>query len=113
VLVLIGVFLIIFSFLLSPTSEGSAVGDEERTAELCSGVSGVGECRVAITYRQIEGESRVYAVAVLCQGAESASVRRDLTDLICSLYGIGANRVSILPLADEKVGISTASTAYY
>ena len=69
--------------------------EEDRTAELCSGVSGVGECRVMMTYD--DGDS-VYAVAILCEGADSLSVRNDLTELICSLYGIGAHRVTILPL---------------
>jgi hypothetical protein len=72
-----------------------AVGLEERTAELCSQVSGVGECRVMITYR--DGDE-VFAVAVLCDGAENVEVRQDLTSLICSLYGIGAHRVEILSL---------------
>ena len=67
---------------------------EERTAELCSGISGVGECRVMITYRDDE----VFAVAILCQGADDIRVQRDLTSLICSLYGIGAHRVEILSL---------------
>ena len=68
---------------------------EERTAELCSGVSGVGECRVMITYDE---DDTVFAVAILCQGAEDIRVQRDLTSLICSLYGIGAHRVEILSL---------------
>jgi hypothetical protein len=67
---------------------------ESKTAELCSSVSGVGECRVMLTYRDDE----VYAVAVVCEGANSTSVRRDITELISSLFGIGANRVQILLL---------------
>ena len=67
---------------------------DERTAELCSQVSGVGECRVMITYRDDE----VFAVAVLCDGADNIEVRKNLTSLISSLYGIGAHRVEILSL---------------
>ena len=67
---------------------------EERTAELCSQVSGVGECRVMITYRDDE----VFAVAVLCDGADNIEVKHNLTSLISSLYGIGAHRVEILSL---------------
>jgi hypothetical protein len=67
---------------------------DERTAELCSQVSGVGECRVMITYRDDE----VFAVAVLCDGADNIEVRNKLTSLISSLYGIGAHRVEILSL---------------
>ena len=47
-----------------------------------------------ITYR---GEE-VYAVAVVCEGADSTAVRSDITELLTSIYGIGANRVEILPL---------------
>ena len=68
---------------------------EEETAELCSSVLGVGECRVMITYDE---DDAVFAVAILCQGAEDIRVQRDLTSLICSLYGIGAHRVEILSL---------------
>jgi hypothetical protein len=67
---------------------------DERTAQLCSQVSGVGECRVMITYRDDE----VFAVAVLCDGADNIEVRKNLTSLISSLYGIGAHRVEILSL---------------
>ena len=67
----------------------------EETAEICSMISGVGECRVMITYRE---ENEVFAVAILCDGAENPTVRRDITELVCSLYGIGSHRVSILPL---------------
>lgn len=66
---------------------------EERTEQLCSAVEGVGECDVMITYGE-GGE--VYAVAVLCDGAERASVRRSITELASSLFGIGTNRISVL-----------------
>ncbi len=77
-------------------SEGVGVTLEEETASLCSAVAGVGECRVMITYTEDE---RVYAVAVLCEGAESDEVRVKLVSLASSLFGIGANRVSVLKLS--------------
>ena len=75
--------------------EEKTAGEEERVAEMCSLIEGVGECRVMMTYG---GEGEVYAVLVLCEGAESARVRGDLTSLICSLYGIGSHRVEIFLL---------------
>ncbi len=69
---------------------------EEETAALCSAVAGVGECRVMITYTDDE---RVYAVAVLCEGAESPSVRESVVSLASSLFGIGTNRISVLKLS--------------
>lgn len=69
---------------------------EEKVAEVCSSVEGVGRSRVIITYGD---EDAVYAVAVLCDGADSVYVRRSLTDMISSLFGIGANRISILKIS--------------
>ena len=71
------------------------VGEEARLSELCSATEGVGECRVMITYTD-SGE--VFAVAVLCDGAGSSEVERDIKELVGSLYGIGANRITVLKL---------------
>lgn len=68
---------------------------EERIAEMCSLTDGVGDCRVMITYTP-DGE--VYAALVLCDGADSVLVRDKLTSMMCSLFGIGANRVEILKI---------------
>lgn len=73
----------------------ASVGEEGRLSELCSATEGVGECRVMITYTD-SGE--VFAVAVLCEGAGSSEVERDVKELVGSLYGIGANRISVLKL---------------
>ena len=83
--------------LIGGTGQKEEVAEslEEKTAALCSDISGVGECRVMITY---DTDETVFAVAILCQGADDIDVRRDLTSLICSLYGIGAHRVEILSL---------------
>lgn len=91
---LLGLALILIGSL-SLGGEEKTAGEEERVAEMCSLIEGVGECRVMMTYG---GEGEVYAVLVLCEGAESARVRGDLTSLICSLYGIGSHRVEIFLL---------------
>lgn len=74
------------------------VSEEEKIAELCAMTEGVGECRVAVTYSE-DGE-RVFAVALLCEGADSPSVRKRLTETLCTLYGIGANRVAVIKLSE-------------
>ncbi len=66
---------------------------EDELAELCSAIEGVGRCRIMLTEDE---DGRVCAVAVLCDGAGSVSVRKSVTELMTSLYGIGANRISIL-----------------
>ena len=48
-----------------------------------------------VTYKNGE----VYAVAVICRGADNPKVRERLTELITSMYGIGANRISIQKMA--------------
>ena len=67
--------------------------DDERMAEICSQMEGVGECRVFMTYSS-DGED-VFAALVLCDGADSVLVREKITSLFTSLYGIGSHRVEI------------------
>lgn len=95
-LLLLGVALLLLPSIFGNREEAvkrEATG-EERLWELCAAVEGVGECRVMVTY---EGES-VYAVAVLCEGAESVAVRERVVELIGSLYGIGSNRIAVIEL---------------
>ncbi len=74
---------------------------EVKLEELCSSLVGVGKCRVMVTYTKeesrygVKNEPRVESVAVVCRGADSATVRAELTKLLSSLYGIGTNRISI------------------
>ena len=73
--------------------------EEMRVGEMCAMMDGVGECRVMMTYRPNSDE--VYAVLVLCEGAESVAVRDKITSLFTSLYGIGSHRVEIEKLNKE------------
>ena len=74
---------------------------EARLEELCSSIAGVGRCEVMVTYERSTSRyntsdtRRVESVAIACKGADSVSVRSELTKLFTSLFGIGANRVSI------------------
>jgi hypothetical protein len=67
-------------------------------------VEGVGECRVIITYTTVgdsyyqSASKKVYAVAISCEGAKRVGVKANLTELVSSMFGIGTNRVSVLPL---------------
>ena len=84
---------------------------EQQLAELCSGVEGAGKCRVMVSFSR--GEVREYksgelissepptvqGVTVLCKGADRASVKADISELISALYGIGANRICVLKLS--------------
>lgn len=93
VLMLFGLILILIGN--EQTGEKIAVTqtEEMRATEMCAMMDGVGDCRVMMTYRPDSDE--VYAVLVLCDGAESVAVRERITSLFTSLYGIGSHRVEI------------------
>ncbi len=94
---LCGVLLIMFGSLPTKEIQKIEVGLETKVAEMCSSTEGVGDARVMITYSD---KGDVYAVAVLCEGADSIPVRERITHLVCSLFGIGAHRVSILKISE-------------
>ncbi len=73
-------------------SAAPTVGEESSVCELCSQVEGAGECRVMIT-RSDSGEA--VGVVVLCEGADSPSVRLRITELLRALLGVGANRIRV------------------
>ncbi len=83
-------------------SSGDELADSVR--EFCESVEGVGECRVIITYTTVgdsyyqSASKKVYAVAISCEGAKRVGVKANLTELVSSMFGIGTNRVSVLPL---------------
>lgn len=114
-----GVALAVLSFAISDTDSGAeALSLEEykarcesQLAELCSDIEGVGRCRVMISFA--EGEQleykggklisssppRVLGVTVLCRGADSSTVRAQVSELCSALFDIGKNRICVLKLA--------------
>ena len=84
---------------------------EAELSEVCSSISGVGRCRVTVTFSRGEEliykgsvliESRppqVMGVTVVCKGADSDAVRSELVGMMTALFDIGANRVSVLKLS--------------
>ena len=83
---------------------------EEELGEICSSVSGVGRCKVTVTFER--GEERVYkgssliesrppkvlGVTVVCKGADSDRVRGEIIDMMSALFDIGTNRIAVLKL---------------
>lgn len=77
---------------------------------LCSSVDGVGRCSVFVTFERGAESTykggvltdsrppRVLGISVVCRGAESQRVQRELTELLCSLFDVGSNRVKILKM---------------
>ena len=85
------------------TAEDTTVeeSDEERLADLCSSLAGVGRCRVFIAYEErpisygSRTEKTIIGVAVVCDGGGSDTVKSKITSLIDGLYGIGTNRIKV------------------
>jgi len=114
----VGAVLILLSFI--PSSKEDSADSmsleeyrtmlEERVAATCSSVEGVGKCKVFITFERgaqssYKGTSllevkppKVLGVSVVCRGADSDTVRRELTAMLCALFDVGANRIAILKL---------------
>lgn len=102
ILVPIALFIIVILILIFFGDSGEDSQPIENTESklemLCSQIDGVGECQVMVTYRNDE----VFAVAVICEGAESIRVKEKIVELITSIYGIGSNRVTVQPLAKKQ-----------
>ena len=98
ILLLLGLALILASGM-DTEKVAEQVSEEERAAEMCSLIDGVGKCRVMMTYKD-EDEREVYAALILCEGGESVEVREKITSMFCALYGIGAHRIEIERLSE-------------
>ena len=98
VVVALGLVLIFLGGRGEKTGTESDIGIEERIAEACSAVEGVGDCAVYVYYSAGEtrgADDEVESVMVICEGADSVDVRLKLTKLLSSFFGIGSNRVRI------------------
>ena len=120
ILAVLAILGILFAILFSlPEGESNTDGDslseykarlEDELGDMCSSISGVGRCRVTVTFSEGEaleykGSSlvgstppRVLGVCIVCEGAEADSVRSALSDCMRSLFDIGSNRVSIMKM---------------
>ncbi len=96
ILTILAVLLLIGGLFLEGGSERAAE-TSDTLAELCRQIDGVGRCETLINR---DDDGRVLAVAVVCDGAESLSVKEDLYKLISSLYGVGYNRISVLKFSE-------------
>ena len=112
-LALLGALLIAISFVDTGADETGDTDDykralEEELADVCSQVEGAGKCRVIVSFAEGErteykgsqivsvSPPRVRGVTVICDGAGSASVREDISDMIAALFDIGRNRICVL-----------------
>ena len=118
-LLMLGVFLLVFSSASAPETEAQENTQsleeykarlEEELSAVCSSVSGVGRCKVTVTFER--GEEKIYkgssvietrppkvlGVTVVCKGADSDKVRSEIIDMMSALFDIGTNRIAVLKL---------------
>ena len=118
VLFLVGVLLLVLGVGNKKDTESTNTSslDEYRQqmegelADFLQNIDGVGKARVLLTLSRGEGKeykgqeligitgAEVYSVTVICEGGTRDEVKRRLTEMLSSQFGIGANRVSILPI---------------
>ncbi len=79
----------------SAQNKGEGASADEALAEMCSAISGAGECRVMMSYKDSD-RTVVSAVAVIYTGGGGLETERDIKELIASLYGIGTNRIAVI-----------------
>ncbi len=109
-LVLVGITLLCLgTFDVFPGSKTENVSYEDAMTKnvenVLSNVTGVGEVQVLILYesdttaayaQDAETSMKVVSVTVVCDGGDSAAVRAELTKMLSSFFGIGANRITVL-----------------
>ena len=80
-------------------SEANTESLEDQLSDICASIDGVGACRVLIYYveegSRYSSNKRVASVVVVCDGADSIEIRKELTEMLSSFFGIGTNRIRI------------------
>lgn len=66
-------------------------GSTQTTRQYLTVGSGSGEQPVLITRKA----PRVSGIGIICEGGDDPAVCRELTDLLCATFGIGANKIYI------------------
>ncbi len=94
----LGIMLIVFSSLDVKGKEENKTDEQERIALVCSEIEGIGRCEVMLNYSTL---GRVESAVIVCDGADNVKVKERIVDLFTSLYGIGANRISIQRMKKE------------
>lgn len=88
----------------SGETNSASVSDDERVAELCSRIEGVGECYAYLHVSEGDygSEGGIAGITVVCEGGDSAAVRERLSSMLSSLFGIGSNRIRVEKLENKK-----------
>lgn len=77
---------------LQTSNDGTATERQEETVLVSDGAGGETPITQTTTYPTYQG------AVVLCQGADSASVRLDIVKAVSSLTGLGSDRITVIKM---------------
>lgn len=88
----VGLVLLLWPFGASGAEDtGAETAEEQRIEALLTRIEGVGQTRVLLSDS---------GAVIVCEGAESSSVRLAVTQAVRCYTGLGANEVTIFPMDD-------------
>ena len=90
---LLGAALMMFGGGGATVGKSSETALEARIKSFCEQVGGVSNVSVLVT---LDPEGKVCGAAVVCSGGDDPVVQLKLTRLLCSLYGITSDSVSVI-----------------
>ena len=93
VAVALGVLLLICALVLDGSSDKPSSDEESRVRTMCCAMQGVSDCTVMLTYSDV---GTVASVAIVYYGDTGKQTEREIKEMLCSLYGIGANRIAVI-----------------
>ncbi len=76
----------------APVETGASLTEEARLEALLSSMEGVGRSKVLLSEN---------GAAVICQGADSGTVRLDITEAMRCYTGLGADRIVIFKMNEN------------
>lgn len=94
---LIGILLVVISIptkdvSLSGTSE-AATDVEKRLEAVLSGMDGVGDVSVMVTFR---GNDEVEGVVVIAEGGENPVVVRNISEVVQALFDVESHKIKVI-----------------
>ena len=111
-IIILSVSLLVYNMAVTPKENGKVVmdrdsqtideenlyyDDERRFCDMLSRMKGVGEVSVMITYEAADQtDTGVQGVMIVAQGAGDVVVKNHLTDAAQAVFGLPANRVTVL-----------------
>jgi len=79
--------------LLPSGSRDVQAEDSPNLAELLAATEGVGRVYAAVSE---------HGAVIVCEGAEKARVKLDILQAVASYTGLGADRITVLKMTDQK-----------